>query len=838
MRRTKKLSILFMALLSIFALVLTGCGGGGGGEGGPTPPPPPPPPPSPEKSSVNISGGVVQGLSPLVGSSIKKSQGQEKVPIANAVVEIIAYDKNDKKTGEIKTTTLSTGTFNTSIDLSTKGGYIVINIYKEGFASYSKRIDFEKPSDVNIQAELDSVITAIAKREDDAIFRASTGEKVIKFAIFKKPTGQKVVKVGREAEIMKQQGEPPTLEIEIPVDTIPEDVNTLVAQLQTFDPIENADRFPGQYMDNEGNRLVSLGFDFINITDDKGKNLGEVVAQAIKQGKLKKAQEENPRITRQLPPGVCKNLLRDVTCEETDTKGRCKEGKVKEKNDPNDGFQVPVYTYNPMKGEWVLLGIGTLDVNGDGIFNEGDLNAVQDIAPPNNPDGVIDHKDYQQYCLNKENEGAYLYLIIEIINEDFLENWWNLDYPLIFEEPKELCVVATFKDSDGKPIEGLWVDMYDDDSTWSFSSAWGSTDSYGNVRLSTVLTDNNDPDRTAKIGYYNPFDWSWEEKTVELGESPNCETREITIQKPRTCQVEGYVKDEEGNGVADQYVYAYGVSTWDYRYAYTDRNGDFLMDVKCETDYDLYVGWSWERSRVFNVNRKVDPNNEEKDENDKVKLKDVIMVNQAPYAYGWLSSTSIFAGDTITAYIYGWDNECDAPMEWEIKHASSTIDKGKTSDSDCWFYEFRDIKFENAGTYNLTLYVTDSKGKETQYFLGTVVVSSAEVQNRAPIIQYAYPSTYRAGKGTTITLYGGAYDLDGDSLSWKWYANGTEISNCSDSGSSSIYTICQYTTPDADGSVTIKFEVWDGQVSSSQEFTISVGSTGGLDIIIQKKGRR
>jgi len=36
MRRTKKLSILFMALLSIFALVLTGCGGGGGGGTGGT----------------------------------------------------------------------------------------------------------------------------------------------------------------------------------------------------------------------------------------------------------------------------------------------------------------------------------------------------------------------------------------------------------------------------------------------------------------------------------------------------------------------------------------------------------------------------------------------------------------------------------------------------------------------------------------------------------------------------------------------------------------------------------------------------------------------------------
>ena len=808
-KQLKSLLILFVGVVFV-SIFLSACGGGGGGGTTPSPT---------EKSSVNIRGVVVQGLSPI-GSSIKKSQEQEKVPIPNAIVEIIAYDKDGKKTGEIKTTTLSTGTFNASMDLSTKGGYIVINIYKDGFASYSKRIDFEKPSDVNIQAELDSVITAIAKRED-AIFRASTGERVIKFAVFKKPTGQKVVKVGREAEIMKQNGNQPILEIEIPVDSIPEDVNTLIAQLQTFDPIENADRFPGQYMDDKGNRLVSLGFDFINITDDKGKNLGEVVAQAIKQGKLKKAQTNSTRIRRLIGSNSCSNLLKDFCTGSSSYDPLCDNLTEDEK----DGFNVPVYTYNPYSGLWEMLGIGTIDIDGNGTIDNNDV--IVDL----NGDGVVDEKDYQKQC--KDNNGTYL--LIFVTNEEFSRNWWNLDYPLIFEEPKELCVVATFKDSDGKPIEGRWVYMYDDDSTWSFSSAWGSTDSDGKVRLSTVLTDNNDPDRTAKIGYYDPFDWSWKEETVELGESPNCSAREISIEKPRTCQVEGYVKDEEGNGVANQYVYAYGVSTWDYRYAYTDRNGYFLMDVQCEIEYDLYVGWSWERSRVFNVNGTVDPD-ENRDENDKVTLKDVIMENQAPYAYGWLSSTSIFAGDTITAYIYGWDNECDAPMTWRIEGAPDSI-QGTTSN--CWFYNPIDIKFENAGTYDLTLYVTDSKGKSTSYPLGTVVVS-AQDQNRAPIIQYAYPGTYRAGKGTTITLYGSAYDFDGDSLSWKWYANGTEISNCSDSGSSYIYTTCQYTTPNVDGSVTIKFEVSDGRETVSQEFTISVGDTGSVGIIIQgnKGGKR
>lgn len=825
-----KTYLLLIVIFSVFALVLAGCGGGGD-EAGPTPTPTP----TPTTSSVTISG-LVGGGGGEGGTSIAKAQTPAGNPLANAIVEISAYDKNNNQTGSVTTSTLSTGTFNAPIILSVNGGYIVINVTKTGFAGYSKRIDFEKPSDVNIQAVLDAVVTAIATR-DGAVFSASTGKKVIKFGLFKTARGQKVIKVGRDVDLRKQQGGNSILEIEIPVDTIPSETNTLIGSLQTFDPIEDASKFPGQYRDSDGNKIISLGFDYINITDDKGENLGALTTAAIKQGRLKKAQDEKTYITRQVPPGVCKNLLRDVACEETDTKGRCKDGKVKEKNDPSDGYQVPVYTYNPRKGEWVLLGIGTLDVNEDGVFDENDPAAVSpDLALPND---VVDHKDYQKYCKDKGDEDAYLYLIIEITNEDFLADYWNLDYPLIFEEPKELCIIKTFKDNAGNPIEGLWASLYDDvdyttDSTWSFSNVWGSTDSDGKVTLKTVLTDSTDTDRTAKISFTNPFDWSWQEETVTLGESPNCTQMTNTITKTNLCQVEGYVKDEGGNGVANQYVYAYGVSTYQYNYAYTGNDGKFTMDVKCAIDYDLYTGWNWEVSRVFNVSgdRTDYPGSENKDEADKVTLKDIILQNQAPYAYGWLSSTSIFAGSSITAYIYGWDNECDTPLSWSISGAPSNI---TGTASDCWFYIEESITFSSAGTYPLSLSVTDSKGKTGSADIGTVYVSS-EAGNRPPVIQNAYPSKYSAGKIEDITLYGSAYDLDGDNLSWKWYANNSEITSCAGSGSSSISTTCSYTTPDADGTVTIKFEVSDDAPATvSQEFNISVGSTGGVDIIIQKK---
>lgn len=830
-----KTYLLFIVIFSALAFILTGCGGGGG-DGGPAPTPTP----TPTTSSVTISGLVGGGGGGAGGGSVAKAQTLAENPLANAIVEISAYDKNNALTGSVTTSTLSTGTFNAPIILSANGGYIVINITKGGFAGYSKRIDFEKPSDVNIQAILDAAVTAIVPVSGDSITISSTGKKVVKIALFKdKRTGKQTIVKGSAIALRKQQGNGPVLEIAIPVAPLTDaGISTLKADLASFNPVTDSESFPGEFADNYGNQLVSTGFDYINITDDLGQNLGSLMAVARAQGRLKKAPQEEPTyITRQIPPGVCKNLLRDAACEEEDDKGRCKKVKEDDKDaGEGDGYQVPVYTYNPRKGEWVLLGFGQLDVNGDGLWNDDDPQAVGDL----NDDDKTDHKDYQIYCKQREDEGNYLTLIIEITNEDFLADWWNLDYPLIFEEPKELCIIKTFKDDAGNPIEGLWTYLYDDvdyttDSTWSFSNAWGSTDSDGKVTLKTVLTDSTDTDREAKIGFYNPFDWSWLEESVTLGESPNCTELTNTITKPEMCQVEGSVKDEGGSGVANQYVYAYGVSTYDYRYAYTDNNGYFLMDVKCNTDYDLYTGWNWEVSRVFNVNgATIDyPGSENKDEADKVTLKDIILQNQAPYAYGWLSSTSIFAGSSITAYIYGWDNECDTPMNWSISGAPSNI-TGTTSD--CWFYREESITFSSDETYPLSLSVKDSKGKTGSADLGTVEVSQP-AKNRPPVISNAYPSKYSAGKETPITLYGSAYDLDGDSLTYNWTDNGTGTfgSGCSGSGGSSISATCPYTTPNQNGSVTIKFEVFDGVDTVSQDFNISVGSTGGVDIIIQKK---
>lgn len=817
--------IVFLLLLNAFAYLITGCGGGGGA---PSQPPSQPPGPTPQAVQVNISGSAT-GLSSLVGAS--KAQTQTGAPLANATVEITVRDEANNNTINVTALTSQNGTFTAPIQglKENSRGYMVITVKKPGFADWSKRIDFEKPSDINIQAELDAVITAIATR-DNAVFSASSGQKVIKFGLFRNARGQKLLKTGRDVELTKQQGQNLDIEIAIPVNVIPSDVNSLVASLNSYDPTnkDEASRFPGQYRDSSGNPMVSLGFDFMDIRTDAGETLSAAIKKAVREGRLKKSQaEEYITITRWIYGDNCRSLLRDdndiATQYGVDT----------------TGFNVPVYAYSSVRGLWDLLGIGTVDVNRDGNIDSNNDVITTDL----DGDGVAGGAgDYQKHCTDNGGEA----ILIKIKADDFQNNWnWcNLDY-VVIERPVEICIEKTFKYSDGTPIEGLWVSLYDDvdysnDSQWSFSYAWGSTDSSGYVKLTATLTSSTtDKDLTGKIGYYDPYTYEWKEEPVTLGESPNCTTKTNTITRPQLCQVEGYVKDETGAGVANQYIYIYSLGSYYWNYAYTENSGYFLMDAKCNEDQQVYAGWSWSAVATFNPDGTVS-GYERSDDGTKVTLYDIRLENQAPYAYGWLSSSSIFAGQSITAYIYGWDNECDKPLSWKITgHPSGDITGTWT---DCWGYTEQNITFNTAGTYNLTLYVTDSKGKIGSTSLGTVQVSQPAT-NRPPVITSAYPSKYVTGKAETITLYGNAYDPDGNSLSWNWYANESPIQNCSGTGTSVINTRCSYTTPDVEGQVTIRFEVSDLDTNgntlstASSSFDISVGVPGSIDIIIQKQRR-
>ncbi len=773
-KNIKSLAASFFVGLGLLAASCGGGGGGGGGGGSA-----PPPPPAPQATERTVSGSVL-GLSTLVGTSQKAQEQTQRNPLKDAVVEIVAYKKNctqDCETGRLTLNTTEFGSFAGTLKLWSDGGYVVINVKKQGFVEWSRRIDFDKPADINITAELEKTIVAVARR-DNAVFTSSTGERVFKFAVFKDISGRKMVKANRDVEIAKQNGQNPVLEITIPADSIPQDVTSLVASLQTFDPITQGDRFPGQYRDNKGRTIVSAGFDYINITDDNGRNLGDVVKQAIAQGKLTKAQTEGTRITRWIRENACENILYDFCRND-----KSAETGLTEDNQLCGGLtyeeasyvNVPIYTYNPYSGNWEMLGIGTIE----------SVNNVDDAKSTCRSSGVS--------------------VSILITNEDFSKYWWNLDYPLLTQQPKEICIDLTFKSNNGQPLQSVYVYLSDEDSPTSFSSAWGNTGSDGKVRLKTALFNNNDTDRTATLYYYDPVNYEYKQENVSLGDSPNCVSKEISVQT-NLCTVTGRVL-YEGNPptpASGQYVYTYSPDSYYWSYATTGSNGNFTLNAKCGENHELYVNY------ISSRNFKVD--------NGELSLGDIIIINQPPYAYGWLSSTSVKVDGSVNVYIYGWDAECDMPIKWELRTGNSTLANGE-QDS-CWLYEVKNIQFTTSGTYPISLVVTDGVGKSTTVDLGDLFVSSL---NRAPVISYAYASPSVIQEGGTVYLYAYGYDLDGDTITYKWKLDNQVICERS---------TCSYRFNQS-GIYTLTLELSDGTNTVQRNVEVRVGNVSNIDIIIQ-----
>lgn len=876
----------------MIAIALSACGGGGGGSaatggGGST------------TTSASISGLVGGGSG---GAGASKAAGSASItssPLLDAVVEILAFDKSGNLTDSENSNTLKTGTFSATLDLANAGGYVVINVTKAGYTKFSKRVDFESPADVNISAEIDSVLSTIVPLTTGNVTISSTGKRVISIALYKDSrTGRQSIVAGSAAAIRKQAGGNPTLQIDIAADPLMDmGVVSLKADMQSYNPsiANDVDAFPGDFVDSSGNKLVSSGFDYINITTDSGTGLANAVAAAVRAGRISKAAAEEPTyITRAIPQGVCKNLLRDASCAQTDASGNCTR-VAEDANPGSDGFNVPIYTYNPRTGQWVLLGFGGLDINNDGIFNSADAggdfdgNGIANIPGDDDlyttgiSNGVLDHNDYQEFCRKRQDPSdgyqdgtPYLNLIIQVTNEDFLTDWWNLDYPLVFEEPKELCVNLTFKDQNASPIQGIYASLWDNTETCdgmgggdceqSFSYAWGMTDSLGKTKLKVAQMDSTDTDVTAALGYWDPINYIYNTLTLDLGESPNnCTSQNITISKPTRCSVTGVVRDDIGNPMVNQYVYIYGSTDYYYGWAYTDSNGTFTADAKCGSLQDVYVGWDWQPKGRFTPNgvrdgselSDTDPTPTNGEDDYRSTLSPIVFENMAPYVYGWLSTTFVMnegPGGFVTSYIYGWDNECDTPMTWRVYDNGSLAGQGTWND--CWGYTEADLLLAT-GSHALVANVTDSKGKTGTYGLGDVTVAEGARPNMPPFINYAYGSAGAVAQEATITLYMAAYDLDGDDLYYSWSESIAGAGSASVSGSQmisgtfstgctggpvagSMREACTYTAPAIDGNITLTFTVDDdndGIDAVSQSFDLYVGNLPSeLQLIIQKKG--
>jgi len=816
-------------LLALAGLVsLGGCFGGGDDD-------PPVTPSSPVAAASVVSGTVGSATSGVATDSARKAAA-----IANATVTVSAHCNNPVACGqEVDTvksspaltvykplfsgvaTTNAAGVYSipmnepeTMAGKLANGGYFVVDIAADNTAASSFKIEFAgaPPASIKVPAaQLTEVNVQVATAGSALV--ASNGRNYYMFGLVRFSDGTRKALAGHAyTAARKANGARTELEIAIPSGSGGvEDGDGLVGRLASFDSSnpDDARRFPGEYKDTNGNTLVSLGFDFIDIQDENGQNLGDKAKQATAAsaskagGKARKAAINwtNPTVvTRYLPTGSANSLLRD-SCTASyseaipDATSDC---AALQDNRPSEwgGFNMPIYTYVPSKGAWELFGIGTIvqDYSGD----EASILTYSEVGLGAAPTDSQVASAYQTYATNKE-----VYVRIYVTNESFQNEYWNLDYPLLTEQPVEYCVTGSFRDSANNPLPGNYVSVYDDDDTQSFNYGYGAVDANGTYRISVVrLGAATDTDRTGTLSWYNPFSYASETANVTLEASPSCATNNIVITKPNGT-VNGRVVDASGNGKANRYVWAqsYG-DDYHYTYGYTNGRGEFSFSVYPNRNYDYFLDYDYVPKGVFNVNGST-AGNEASDASNVATLSDIVLANQAPYASGWMRTPSTMRatssnGSEAKASIWGYDYDGDWPLAWKITSTTSGTPteaptrarRAVAEANTCTGTEVASGSFSEssysadaafnlkAGNHSLCLEVKDNQnpGLSSVVQLGTVQVMG-EGENRPPVISSLTASPLlltMTDTNRTVSARASAYDLDSDDpddLTYTWSSN-------------------------------------------------------------------
>lgn len=681
----------FSALILLTALI-TGCGGSSGttdNNGGNTE----------NSDSAQTPEPVTRNLTLAMKteSAIDRDSGEVILVTIRSIAndDSVLQEKSAIATPAAGSNVSTDWQLSSDVILDQQGGKVVLNASAPGFISYGSSYAYKNPVDVELRGELLETTTVsvdIPALRTRARGSNAAQDQYVSLRLTRDlTTGEPRVLAGKSVEIPENQVD--DLAIDIPLDEIPAGVTQLNARMRGFDSssVDDNQYFPGEYADSDGNKLLSIAFNYVEISDQNGRNLGEAMRSerlsAIANNQAARANVTPTIITRLIPRGSCPSV-----------------NSLGDANANLAGLQIPVYTYNPDSGLWDLLGYGTVT----------DINNISPAA------GSLD-------CSNVDYS-----LSIEVDNEDFLRSWWNLDYPLVFSQPIEVCTRVKLVDKKGAPVSGVWVSLFDDDGR-SFSTQYGFTDEAGEVTLTTVLLDSNDIDRSASLRFWSYNDNSYRTETVQLSE--NCSTsaaQVIELQHLDLCSVEGRVvmDTDTSTGMSGAIIYAYAASdgNFDIKYVTSNEQGYFKSSVLCEADYVLYSWPTFSSEIQFNVDGLLS-SSEATDDGQKVVLQQLIKENMAPTGFLYLTGNGAIASDfavdslnaTLTAgehelKFWGFDYDGHFPVSYSVSILSSTNQTILTQSGtfDDWGAEeiVQNVMIPESGDYTITYQITDGLAKQ------------------------------------------------------------------------------------------------------------------------------
>jgi hypothetical protein len=442
---------------------------------------------------------------------------------------------------------------------------VVVDIRHPGFTSFARRLPVE--STLYMRARLSALSETTVTR---SITKSISGAETNGFTV----------------EINDGLSDKAAMTISIPASTLPAGTQSISAAVKTYDPnnTEDAQFFPGSYADSTGNGLVSVAFNYAEVKTNTGESLKALAQNAQLErravGPIAFATAAEPVIiNRTIPDSSCSTLK-----------------KLGDSNAEMPGFQIPVYTYNPNVGLWDLLGHGS-------VFTEAGAPIGVDPSSLNCVDII--------YVLE-----------IKVTNEIFLQQWWNLDYPLAFREPKKYCATLQLLNEEQKPLPGVYGLL---EGAGNFASHYFVSDSNGIANISVdVLSDD-----MSSVKYVI---WDAQEGVGSVSLSSTCPTivsKPIIVKRPQICKLEGKVTIDNraypglvvSAGLGSDQVFPFFGYAWVY--GVTNNEGIYSIELACGFNYQLSVGGPQDRNfPMVNVDGVINPD-EQSDDGKLVRVKPI-----------------------------------------------------------------------------------------------------------------------------------------------------------------------------------------------------------------------
>ncbi|MDP5129906.1 MAG: hypothetical protein NWQ54_03415 [Paraglaciecola sp.] len=468
-----------------------------------------------------------------------------------------------------------------------------------------------------------------------------------------------------------------TMSISVPSSLLPANTASLSMAVETFDPNDPADAeyFPGEYADSDGNQLVSVAFNFADVTTDSNEPLAAAMQRVRAEkmanlvGTAAKLEEEPVIINRNIPA---------LSCPILETLG--------DSDASQDGFQVPIYVFNPYSGLWELLGQGTIyDAMGQ----------------------MVDAGRTQFDCTTSNYTMEIL-----VTSEIFLSKWWNLDYPLLFSQPKELCATVEVQNTEQQVIAGVIGFVSDKDDSFDFSSSFFITDQQGRAEICVTLISETD-DTEAELYFYNSTEFGYSQSTINLSEvSDEPEIQIITVDRAKLCYVDGKVTYTDGVPAHKQLMYAIGTNSFSYNFGLTDEEGNYSLAVTCEIEHALYNYTGYLFGAVFSQSD--DPNNhiksvnvdanvdfdESSDDGVSVTTKDFVVPYSPPYFVGYGLTTN----NQILVSAYGLYDAFPMTVKINVRNVDDTQQFGEVigqltidpedDENDFWYLNYSTLTLD------------------------------------------------------------------------------------------------------------------------------------------------